>query len=90
MSKKWHSISEHAPIREVMADEILRVLLSKPDTKWNEKLQLLSRRIEYALYHSATSLEEYSDRKTFKLRLQLLAHQKNAQKKTSISEIPST
>ncbi len=89
MSKKWHS-TEHAPIREVIADEILRVLLSKPDTKWNEKLQLLSRRVEYGLYHSATSFEEYSDRKTLKLRLQLLAFQTAAKKKNPISQIPST
>lgn len=73
--KPWHN-PEHTQIRDSMIEEIVKLLKSRrPNAAedWNGKLPHMAKRLEDALYHEASSYEEYSERSTLKQRLQQLA-----------------
>jgi hypothetical protein len=75
--REWHS-TEHEPERGGISEEIVALLKSRrPNAaeNWTDKLPHMAKKLEDALYHEASSFEEYKDRSTLKSRLQKLAIQ---------------
>ena len=74
-SKPWHSDSDQKARDSVVDYIVVRLKAQRPNATedWVEKLPQMAKRLEYALYHSANSTEEYMDRTTLKSRLQQLA-----------------
>lgn len=74
--KPWHSAELHASAKDNMVEEIVKLLKSRrPNATedWHGKLPQMAKRLEEALYHDASSFEEYNDNNTLKQRLQQLA-----------------
>eukprot|EP01038_Epipyxis_sp_PR26KG_P004228 gene4228-6004_t len=75
-AKVWHNQSEHILIRTEMVQKIIELLKTRrPNATedWHEKLPHMAKRLEDALYHDASTLEDYSDYGSLKTRLQQLA-----------------
>lgn len=75
MKRPWHS-TNHQQIRTGMVERIISLLKQRrpnAEEKWHEKLPLMAKRLEEALYGQAESFNDYADANTLKLRLQQLA-----------------
>eukprot|EP01034_Spumella_vulgaris_P026428 gene26428-33006_t len=73
--KAWHS-EHHGDCREVCREEIIVLLKTRrPNATddWRDKLPHMASRLSDALYHEASSLREYLDSGTLKVRLQRMA-----------------
>jgi len=73
--KAWHG-PEHNPLRNNMVDNIIALLKTRrPNATedWHEKLPHMAKRLEDALYHQASTFEDYSDSESLKDRLKQLA-----------------
>ena len=77
VAKPWHDASEAMLAqRSSISDSIAKLLqMKRPDATpdWVQKLPQMAKRLEDALYHNSSSVTEYADLSTLKLRLQQLA-----------------